>query len=246
MILRVLLVGLTTCVTVSLSQNLPLPPLLYPYDALVPYFDETTMRIHHLKHHDGYRKKINVALATLRSDPETKHLAKMGIYELLSELDKVPLALVNTVRNNGGGFVNHADFFESLAESGNGGGGDTSFISLELQKALVSTFESYEGFQSSFKAAALGRFGSGWAYLYYDKTSNKVRVASYPNQDCPQMIRTNVPLLGFDVWEHAYYLNYQNRRDEYVDAFFHIVNWTKVSDRFAVASTPATLAIDDL
>tara|TARA_B100000795_G_scaffold238719_1_gene200021 strand:- start:3 stop:743 length:741 start_codon:yes stop_codon:yes gene_type:complete len=219
------------------GQNIPLPPLPYPYDALAPFIDEKTMRIHHLKHHDGYRKKINKALATLRSNPETKHLAKMGVYELLSELDKVPTNLVNTVRNNGGGFVNHADFFDSMAANGDGAGGDETFISTELQNAITTSFGTWDAAKQSFKQAALTRFGSGWAYFYFDKTEAKVKVASYPNQDNPQMSRTLVPLLGLDVWEHAYYLNYQNRRGDYVDAFFKIVNWTKVSHRYAAASS---------
>jgi Fe-Mn family superoxide dismutase len=145
-----------------LSQNLPLPPLLYPYDGLEPYFDEETMKIHHLKHHDGYRKKINYVLSVLRSNPETKHFAKMGIYELLSELDKVPSKHVTSVRNNGGGFINHFDFFESLAPSGVGGGGDESFISIPLQQSIVRSYGTYEDFKKTFKEVSLERFGSGW------------------------------------------------------------------------------------
>ena len=176
-LLLLLLSTVLALANLATAQNLPLPPLPYPYDALEPHIDERTMRIHHLKHHDGYRKKINIALAILRSDPSTKHLAKMGVFELLSELDKIPAELTKTVRENGGGYVNHADFFESLAAHGVGAGGDESFVSTELQKAIVQSFGTYQDFKESFKQAALSQFGSGWAYFYYNQKEQKVTLA---------------------------------------------------------------------
>ncbi len=194
-----------------------LPKLPYAYDALEPHIDARTMEIHHTKHHNGYTTKLNDAIAG--TDLEGK-----GIEDILSNLDMNNGA----VRNNGGGYYNHALFWEVM--SPNGGGTPSG----ELAKAIDAAFGSFDGFKEKFAAAAATRFGSGWAWLCVNK-GGKLEVCSTPNQDNPVMPGTGcdgTPILGLDVWEHAYYLNYQNRRPDYISAFFNVINWDKVSKNY--------------
>ncbi len=195
-----------------------LPNLPYAYDALEPYIDARTMEIHHSKHHNGYTTKLNAAIAG--TDLENK-----SIEEILTNLD-----LSNgAVRNNGGGFYNHKLFWEVM--SPNAGGEPTD----ALADAINDAFGSFSAFKDEFSKAAATRFGSGWAWLCVHK-GGKVAVCSTPNQDNPLMPTVGcggVPILGLDVWEHAYYLNYQNRRPDYIDAFFNVINWKKVSELYA-------------
>jgi Fe-Mn family superoxide dismutase len=193
-----------------------LPQLPYAYDALEPHIDARTMEIHHSKHHQGYTNNLNAAIA------EHEHLTAQSIDHLLKNHSD------NTaVRNNGGGFYNHRLFWETM--SPNGGGAPTG----ALATAINEGFGSFEGFKDSFSKAAATRFGSGWAWLCVK--DGKLEVCSSANQDNPLMPGVGCggfPILGLDVWEHAYYLNYQNRRPDYINAFFNVVNWTKVSELF--------------
>lgn len=195
-----------------------LPKLPYAYDALEPHLDARTMEIHHTKHHQGYTSKLNAAI-------EGTNLDGKSIEDILSNLDKSNGA----VRNNGGGFFNHSLFWEIMSPEG--GGTPTG----ELATAIDSAFGSFEKFKDEFAAAAGTRFGSGWAWLCVHK-GGKLEVCSTPNQDNPLMPDTGCegqPILGLDVWEHAYYLNYQNRRPDYIAAFFNVINWDKVSQLYA-------------
>ncbi|WP_190810204.1 superoxide dismutase [Flagellimonas sp. S3867] len=195
-----------------------LPKLPYAYDALEPHIDARTMEIHHTKHHNGYTTKLNGAIAG--TDIEGK-----GIMDILSNMDMSNGA----VRNNGGGFYNHCLFWEVM--SPNGGGTPSG----DLASAIVDAFGSFDGFKEQFSAAAGTRFGSGWAWLCVHK-GGKLEICSTPNQDNPIMPGIGCgghPVLGLDVWEHAYYLNYQNRRPEYVSAFFNVINWGKVAENYA-------------
>jgi len=195
-----------------------LPKLPYAYDALEPHFDARTMEIHHTKHHNGYTTKLNAAI-------EGTDLDGKSIEDILTGLDMSNGA----VRNNGGGFYNHSLFWTIL--SPNGGGKPSG----ELAAAIDSAFGSFEEFKSKFTTAAGTRFGSGWAWLCVHK-GGKVEVCSTPNQDNPLMPGVECggqPILGLDVWEHAYYLNYQNKRPDYIEAFFNIINWDEVSKRYA-------------
>lgn len=195
-----------------------LPKLPYAYDALEPHIDARTMEIHHTKHHNGYTTKLNGAVAGTA-------LEGKSIEDILENMDMANGA----VRNNGGGFYNHSLFWEIL--SPNGGGTPTG----DLAEAINNAFGSFEEFKNQFSAAAGTRFGSGWAWLCVHK-GGKVEVCSTPNQDNPLMKEagcSGFPILGLDVWEHAYYLNYQNRRPDYVNAFFNIINWEKVSALYA-------------
>lgn len=198
-----------------------LPPLPYDYNALEPHIDEATMHYHHDNHHNTYVTNLNNALA--------KHpaLAEKSLEELLARLDAVPEDIRTVVRNNGGGHWNHTFFWEIM---GPGGGGEPAG---ELAAAITSAFGSFANFQEQFKAAALGRFGSGWAWLVADK-SGSLSITSTPNQDNPLM-EGKTAILGVDVWEHAYYLKYQFRRAAYVDAWWNTVNWSKVSELYAAA-----------
>lgn len=198
-----------------------LPPLPYDYTALEPHIDEATMHYHHDNHHNTYVTNLNNALA--------KHpaLADKRLEDLLTNLDAVPEDIRTAVRNNGGGHWNHTFFWEIM---GPGGGGEPSG---ELAAAITSAFGSFANFQEQFKAAALGRFGSGWAWLVADK-SGSLSITSTPNQDNPLM-EGKTAILGIDVWEHAYYLKYQFRRAAYVDAWWNTVNWSKVSELYAAA-----------
>ena len=193
-----------------------LPDLRYDYNALEPYIDGRTMEIHHGKHHGGYTSKLNTAV-------EGSALADMSIEEILSGAGNHGAA----IRNNGGGFYNHNLFWEVM---GPDGGGQPEG---ELLKAIQKDFGSFEEFRSKFSDAAATRFGSGWAWLI--KTGSGLAVTSTPNQDNPLMDVSEVrgtPVLGLDVWEHAYYLKYQNRRPEYIEAFWNVINWAEVSNRF--------------
>ncbi|GMN06667.1 superoxide dismutase [Croceitalea sp. MTPC5] len=194
-----------------------LPKLPYAYDALEPHIDARTMEIHHTKHHNGYTSKLNAAI-------EGSDLEGKDILEILSGMDMSNGA----VRNNGGGFYNHSLFWEVM--SPDGGGEPTG----ELADAINSAFGSFEGFMEKFSAAAGTRFGSGWAWLCVNK-EGALEICSTPNQDNPLMPGVGcegTPILGLDVWEHAYYLNYQNRRPDYVKAFFSVINWDKVADNY--------------
>ncbi|MBU9722445.1 MULTISPECIES: superoxide dismutase [Bacillaceae] len=197
-----------------------LPELPYAHNALEPHIDEATMKIHHGKHHNTYVTKLNGALEG-HADLEGKSLE-----ELLTNLDALPESIRGAVRNNGGGHYNHTLFWEIM--SPNGGGAPTG----ELADAINSAFGSFDKFKEEFKNAALTRFGSGWSWLVVD--GGKLAVTSTPNQDTPIM-EGKTAILGVDVWEHAYYLKYQNLRPDYVDAFFNVVNWDEVAKRFAAA-----------
>lgn len=193
-----------------------LPKLDYPYDALEPHIDAKTMEIHHTKHHAGYTNKLNASI-------EGTDMEKQSIEELLSKVSGLPVA----VRNNGGGFYNHKLFWKNLSPNGGGEPGGV------LADAISKKFGSFSQFKDDFTKAALGRFGSGWAWLI--KNEKDIEITSTPNQDSPVMDLAEVkgtPLLGIDVWEHAYYLKYQNRRAEYVEAFWNVVNWDEVAARY--------------
>ena len=195
-----------------------LPQLTYGFDALEPNIDARTMEIHYEKHHQGYTNNLNGAI-------EGTNLEGKSIEAILENLDMNNAA----VRNNGGGFYNHSLFWKIM--SPNGGGEPTG----EIANAINDSFGSFEAFKDSFSTAAKTRFGSGWAWLCVHK-GGKLEVCSTPNQDNPLMPGvgcTGTPILGLDVWEHAYYLNYQNRRPDYVNAFFNVINWEEVSTRYA-------------
>jgi len=194
-----------------------LPKLPYAYNALEPYIDARTMEIHHTKHHNGYTNNLNNAIAGTDLDNKS-------ILEILGGLDMNNKA----VRNNGGGYYNHDLFWKVM--SPNGGGEPTGAVA----EAINAAFGSYENFKNTFSKAAATQFGSGWAWLCVHK-GGKVEVCSTPNQDNPLMPGVTcqgMPILGLDVWEHAYYLNYQNRRPEYINAFFNVINWAEVSARY--------------
>jgi len=201
-------------------MSFSLPELPYAHDALAPHIDEETMKIHHGKHHNTYITKLNGALEG-HSD-----LAEKSLEELLTNLDALPESVRGPVRNNGGGHFNHTLFWEIM--SPNGGGSPTG----ELADAIDKTFGSFDKFKEEFKNAALTRFGSGWAWLAVN--NGKLEVTSTPNQDTPIM-DGKTGILGVDVWEHAYYLNYQNKRPDYVEAFFNVINWDEVAKRYAAA-----------
>jgi Fe-Mn family superoxide dismutase len=198
-----------------------LPPLPYAEDALEPHIDARTMSIHHDKHHAAYTNNLNAALEG-HAD-----LANKSIEALLGDLNSVPESIRTAVRNNGGGFANHNLFWSIMSANGGGQPGG------ELAQAINDAFGSFDSFKEQFTKAAGTRFGSGWAWLYVDG-SGKLAVGSTPNQDTPLM-EGNTPILGLDVWEHAYYLNYQNRRPDYVSAWWNVVDWDAVAKNFAAA-----------
>ena len=198
-----------------------LPPLPYPTDALEPYIDKMTMEIHHDRHHKTYVDNLNKAL---EGAPD---LQKKSIEDILRNIKSVPANIQTAVRNNGGGHANHSMFWEIMGP--NAGGQPTG----ELGGAIQSAFGSFDGFKAKIKEAALGRFGSGWAWLVIGG-DGKLQVLSTANQDSPYM-DGQTPVLGVDVWEHAYYLKYQNKRPDYVDAWWNVVNWNAVAQRFAKA-----------
>lgn len=197
-----------------------LPELPYAYDALEPHIDNETMSIHHTKHHNTYVSNLNGALEG-HSDLQNKSLD-----ELLKDLDNLPKEIQTAVRNNGGGHANHSLFWELM--SPNGGGSPKG----SLAEAIDAKFGSFDQFKEEFKAAATGRFGSGWAWLVVD--NGELAITSTPNQDTPVM-DGKTPILGVDVWEHAYYLKYQNKRPDYVSAFWNVVNWDKVAELYQEA-----------
>ena len=199
-------------------MSFQLPKLPYAYDALEPHIDARTMEIHHSKHHNGYTTNLNNAI-------EGTDLESKSILEILENLDMSNMA----VRNNGGGFYNHDLFWKIMSPNG---GGEPSG---ELATAINKEFGSFDGFKDAFSKAAATRFGSGWAWLCVHK-GGEVKVCSTPNQDNPIMPEVGCggfPILGLDVWEHAYYLHYQNRRPDYIGSFFNLINWEEVSKRFA-------------
>lgn len=198
-----------------------LPTLPYPLDALEPYIDAKTMELHHGKHHAAYVNNLNKALENA-PDWQRKPLT-----ELLAGLDAVPDAIRTIVRNNGGGHWNHAMFWKIMRK---GGGGEPRG---SLADAIRAAFGSFAEFKAKFTAAAMGRFGSGWAWLLFNRDGNMV-IESTANQDNPIMAGGK-PLMGLDVWEHAYYLKYQNRRNEYVEAWWNVVNWDEVAANYELA-----------
>ena len=198
-----------------------LPALPYDFNALEPHIDEQTMRIHHGKHHAGYVSKLNTALE------KAPNLADLSVDELIQKLDQVPEGIRTAVRNNGGGHANHSLFWPIMSAAG---GGEASG---DLADAINKEFGSFKSFHEQFSNAAATRFGSGWAWLSVD-TGGKLVVESTPNQDNPLM-EGRTPILGLDVWEHAYYLKYQNRRPDYVSAWWNAVNWDAVAERYVAA-----------
>ena len=198
------------------KMSFTLPQLNFSYDALEPYIDARTMEIHHSKHHQGYTNKLNSAL-------ESADLAFDSIEDLLAKIDMKNMAL----RNNAGGFYNHKLFWEIMTP------GSNSEMSQELNDAIKKSFGTFQEFKSQFSSAAASRFGSGWAWLCVK--DGVLEICSSANQDNPLMPMIGcggIPILGIDVWEHAYYLNYQNRRPDYINAFFEIINWGVVSNKF--------------
>jgi len=198
-------------------MSFQLPKLPYAYDALEPHIDARTMEIHHSKHHNGYTTNLNNAI-------EGTDLESKSILDILENLDMSNMA----VRNNGGGFYNHDLFWKIMSPNG---GGEPSG---ELAAAINKEFGSFDGFKDAFSKAAATRFGSGWAWLCVHK-GGEVKVCSTPNQDNPIMPEIGcggVPILGLDVWEHAYYLHYQNRRPDYIGSFFNLINWEEVNKRY--------------
>jgi Fe-Mn family superoxide dismutase len=196
------------------------PPLPYAYDALEPHIDEATMRLHHDKHHQAYVDKANAAL-------EGTEWADKDVEEVLRNLSSLPQDKQGPVRNNGGGHYNHSLFWEWMSPDG---GGEPSG---DLADAINQAFGSFDEFKAKFKEAGVNRFGSGWAWLVWDGSG--LAITSTPNQDSP-VLEGQVPLLGNDVWEHAYYLKYNNRRPDYMDAWWNVVNWDKVAEGHKAAA----------
>ncbi len=197
------------------------PDLPYAYDALEPHIDEATMKVHHDKHHQAYVDKANAAL-------EGTEWADKDVDEVLQNLDSLPADKQGPVRNNAGGHSNHTFFWQIMSPDG---GGEPSGA---LAEAIDSAFGSFDEFKAKFKAAGVGQFGSGWAWLVHDGSG--LAVTSTANQDSP-VSAGQTPLLGADVWEHAYYLKYQNKRPDYLDAFWNVVNWDEVASRFEAAAS---------
>jgi Fe-Mn family superoxide dismutase len=195
-----------------------LPSLPYPVDALEPHIDAKTMEIHHTKHHQAYITNLTKAI-------EGTDLGNQPIEKLVAQIDKVPEKIRTAVRNNGGGHANHSMFWQLMGPDAGGA------PSGELAKAIGDAFGNFDGFKQKFTEAALGRFGSGWAWLSLD-AGKQLIIESTPNQDTPLM-QGHTPILGVDVWEHAYYLKYQNRRPDYVAAFYNVIRWDEVARRYA-------------
>lgn len=213
--------------SVSSAGQFRLPKLPYSYDALEPYIDARTMKIHHSKHHNGYVSKVNKALQGIG------YTAPRKIEDLVSNMQIVPPQIRTAVRNSGGGHANHSLFWNSLSPDGGGQPGGA------LAGAIKSRFGGFKKFQKAFANAAATRFGSGWAWLSVAEGDNSLFVSSTPNQDSPLMNGIvefpGTPILGLDVWEHAYYLNYQNRRGDYIKNWWKIVNWKTVAMRYETA-----------
>ncbi len=197
-----------------------LPKLGYEYNTLEPYIDGETMMIHHDKHHATYVKKLNDALVG------HEELQDKPIEELIKNLNSVSEEIRTAVRNNGGGHLNHSMFWTILKKNVKPSG--------EVLTAIIKNFGSFDLFKEQFKKAALGQFGSGWAWLIFNPANKKLEIMSTPNQDNPLTLG-KIPLLLIDVWEHAYYLKYQNKRDEYIDNFFNVINWKQVEKNFSRA-----------
>ncbi|WML54076.1 superoxide dismutase [Neobacillus sp. PS3-12] len=197
-----------------------LPQLPYAYDALEPHFDKETMNIHHTKHHNTYVTNLNNAIQG------NAELESKSVEDIVANLDAVPEAIRTAVRNNGGGHANHSLFWQVL--SPNGGGAPSG----ELADEITKKFGSFESFKEEFNKAATTRFGSGWAWLVVN--NGELEITSTPNQDSP-LSEGKTPVLGLDVWEHAYYLKYQNRRPEYITSFWNVVNWNEVTKRYNAA-----------
>ena len=195
-----------------------LPALAYAYDALEPHIDALTMEIHHSRHHQTYITNLNAALAEL---PE---LAALPVDELLARFDSLPVSVQGAVRNHGGGHANHSLFWQVMSPQGGGEPGG------ELAEAITRDLGGLDAFKQAFTQAALSRFGSGWAWLVVDK-AGRLQVVSSANQDSPLM-EGLVPVLGLDVWEHAYYLKYQNKRPDYIAAFYQVIDWAEVARRY--------------
>src|SRR5207247_6503336 len=195
-----------------------LPPLPYDYSALEPYIDTQTMQLHHDKHHGTYVTNLNNALK------EQSQFASVSLEDLMRRINEVPESIRTAVRNNGGGHINHTMFWQIMKP--NGGGEPTGAIA----SAIQSTFGSFDAFKTAFNDAGVKRFGSGWAWLVLDR-SGKLQVTSTANQDSPHM-DGNYPVMGNDVWEHAYYLKYQTRRPDYLNAWWNVVNWAAISRRY--------------
>ncbi|GBD34518.1 Superoxide dismutase [Mn] [bacterium HR35] len=198
-----------------------LPSLTYSYDALEPYIDKMTMEIHHTKHHQGYINNLNSALE------KYSEWQNVELEEILRNLNQLPEDIRTAVRNNGGGHYNHSLFWEIMKP--NGGGEPTG----DLKKAIEENFGSFENFKNLFSETALKHFGSGWAWLVVTP-DKKLKVYSLPNQDNPLM-NGDLPIMGLDVWEHAYYLKYQNRRNEYIQNWWNVVNWEKIEENYKKA-----------
>lgn len=207
--------------TAQASETFKLPPLPYDYSALEPYIDAETMQFHHDKHHAAYVKNLNAAI------DQYPDLKLMTAEEMLRQIDTIPAAIRTTVRNNGGGHVNHSMFWEIM--SPDGGGSPTG----TLATAIRQTFGSFESFQQAFNTAGSKQFGSGWAWLVMNPIGN-LEVIATPNQDSPFM-QGYYPIMGNDVWEHAYYLKYRNRRDEYLKSWWNVLNWEAIEERYEAA-----------
>ena len=212
-----------------------LPELNYEYDALEPHFDAQTMEIHHTKHHQTYVDNLNNALESLKSEnvdrydtirEKVSESETAGLEFILQNLDMLPSSIQTAVRNNGGGHLNHSFFWQTLASEASTQKQPTG----KLLEAIESKFGDFEGFKAEFKAAALARFGSGWAWLV-KSVDGELEIVSTPNQDSP-ISDGLTPIIGLDVWEHAYYLGYQNRRAEYVDAFWSVLDWKQAEENF--------------
>ena len=198
-----------------------LPPLPYPTNALEPTIDQQTMEIHHGKHHNAYVTNLNNAIAG-KADLEA-----LSIEDLCKNISKLPADVQGTIRNNGGGHFNHTLFWNIMGQ--NAGGAPTG----ALGEAITATFGSFDAFKEAFGKAGITRFGSGWAWLIVK--DGKLAITSTPNQDNPLMDGSGTPILGLDVWEHAYYLKYQNKRPDYIGAWWNVVNWTEVAARYTAA-----------
>lgn len=192
-----------------------LPKLQYPYDALEPFIDEKTMEIHHTKHHQAYIDKLNAALEKY---PE---LQKKDVAQLLKDLNKIPEDIRTAVRNHGGGHFNHSFFWPILKKD--------THMKGKISDAIIKTFGSPDSFKEKFSNAATGLFGSGWAWLVLH--NGKLEIVTIPNQDSP-ISEGKIPILGLDLWEHAFYLKYQNKRADYIAAFWNVINWDKVNEHF--------------
>ena len=213
----------STSFVAQASDEFTLPPLTYAYDALEPYIDSQTMTLHHDKHHAGYVKNLNEAIAPY---PD---LQGQSVEELLQNLDTLPEDIQTTVRNNGGGHANHTMFWSIM--TGDSQGEPTG----EIAEAIDTAFGDFQTFQSEFNDAGKKRFGSGWTWLVMNE-GGELEVISTANQDSP-LLEGKYPIMGNDVWEHAYYLKYQNKRDEYLDAWWNVVDWSQVNDRFQTAKS---------